>query len=104
MKKKNENYTYYTSKSITRHIFENCYSLSVHSPHQIIKNNPKVVGSIPTLVRVFLCPCVDPIPLVGPTLAWFTWVENNTSHYPPIVDSTQILTSIFETKKVDQIP
>ena len=25
----------------------------------------KVVGSIPTLVRVFLCPCVGPIPSVG---------------------------------------
>ena len=25
---------------------------------------------LPTLVRVFLCPCVDPIPLVGLTLTW----------------------------------
>ena len=30
-----------------------------------------VVGSIPTLVRVFLCPCVGPFPLVGLTLTWF---------------------------------
>ena len=36
-------------------------------------SNPKVVGSIPTLVRDFLCPCVGPIPSVGLTL---TWVEN----------------------------
>ena len=33
-------------------------------------SNPKVVGSIPTLVRVFLCPCVGPIPSVGLTLTW----------------------------------
>ena len=30
-------------------------------------SNPKVVGSIPTLVRVFFCPCVGPIPSVGLT-------------------------------------
>ena len=28
-------------------------------------SNPKVVGSNPTLVRVFLCPCVGPIPILG---------------------------------------
>ena len=32
------------------------------------RSNPKVVGSIPTLVRVFLCPCVGPFPSVGLTL------------------------------------
>ena len=33
------------------------------------------MGSIPTLVRVFLCPCVGPFPfsLVGLTLTWFIW-------------------------------
>ena len=36
-------------------------------------SDPKVVGSIPTLVRVFLCPCVGPIPLVRLTFSWFTW-------------------------------
>ena len=36
--------------------------------------NQKVVGSIPTLVTVFLCPCVGPIPLVGQTLTWFIHV------------------------------
>ena len=36
-------------------------------------SNPKVVGSIPTLVRVFLCPCVGPFPSVGITLTWFIW-------------------------------
>ena len=33
-------------------------------------SNPKVVGSIPTLVRVFLCPCEGPTPSVGLTLRW----------------------------------
>ena len=33
------------------------------------------------------CPCVGPIPLVGQTLAWFTWVENSTSHDPRVVNS-----------------
>ena len=28
------------------------------------RSNPKVVGLIPTLVRVFLCPCVGPFPVV----------------------------------------
>ena len=31
------------------------------------------MGSIPTLVRVFLCPCVGPLPSVGLTLTWFIW-------------------------------
>ena len=53
-------------------------------------SNPKVVGSIPTLVRVFLCPWVGPFPLVGLTLTWFTWVENSTWHYPLIVNSVEI--------------
>ena len=33
-------------------------------------SNPKVVGSIPTFVRAFLCPCVGPFPSVGLTLTW----------------------------------
>ena len=37
------------------------------------RSNPKVVGSIPTLVRVFLCPCVGAFPSVGLTLTWFIW-------------------------------
>ena len=36
-------------------------------------SNPKVVGSIPNLARVFLCPCVGPFPLVGLTLTCFIW-------------------------------
>ena len=40
------------------------------------RSNPKVVGSIPTLVRVFLCPCVGPFPSVGLTLTWFIWNRN----------------------------
>ena len=40
------------------------------------RSNPKVVGSIPTLVRVFLCPCVGPFPSVGLTLTWFIWDRN----------------------------
>ena len=36
-------------------------------------SNPKVVGSFPTLVRVFLCPCVGPFPSVGLMLTWFIW-------------------------------
>ena len=40
------------------------------------RSNPKVVGSIPTLVRVFLCPCVGPVPSVGLTLTWFIWDRN----------------------------
>ena len=35
------------------------------------RSHPKVVGSIPTLVRVFLYPCVGPFPSVGLTLTWF---------------------------------
>ena len=37
------------------------------------RSNPKVVGSIPTLVRVFLCPCVGPFASVGLALTWFIW-------------------------------
>ena len=44
------------------------------------KSNPKVVGSIPTLVRVFLCPCVGPFPSVGLTLTWFIWDRKLALH------------------------
>ena len=38
------------------------------------------MGSIPTLVRVFLCPCVGPFPSVGLTLTWFIWDRNIALH------------------------
>ena len=38
------------------------------------------MGSIPTLVRVFLCPCVGPFPSVGLTLTWFIWDINLALH------------------------
>ena len=44
-----------------------------------IMGNSKIENygnSIPTLVRIFLCPCVGPFPLVGLTLTWFIWVAN----------------------------
>ena len=44
------------------------------------RSNPKVVGSIPTLIRVFLCPCVGPFPSVGLTLTWFIWDRNLALH------------------------
>ena len=44
------------------------------------RSNQKVVGSIPTLVRVFLCPCVGPFPSVGLTLTWFIWDRNLALH------------------------
>ena len=40
----------------------------------------KGYGSIPTLVRVFLCPCVGPVPSVGLTLTWFIWDRNLALH------------------------
>ena len=97
----------------------NCRGFNIFSSHGLLpsdlvgqsverrRSNPKVVGSIPTLVRVFLCPCVGPVPSVGLTLTWFiwdrnlalhvtlqslqlthtwfTWVQNSTSHHPLIV-------------------
>ena len=44
------------------------------------RSNPKVVGSVPTLIRVFLCPCVGPVPSVGLTLTWFIWDRNIALH------------------------
>ena len=44
------------------------------------RSNPKVVGSIPTLVRVFLCPCVGPFPSVRLTLTWLIWDRNLALH------------------------
>ena len=38
------------------------------------------MGSIPTLVGVFLCPCVGPFPSVGLTLTWFIWDRNLALH------------------------
>ena len=34
--------------------------------------------SIPTLVRVFLCPCVGPFPSVGLTITWFIFIFNSS--------------------------
>ena len=39
-----------------------------------------MLKSIPTLVRVFLCPCVGPFPSVGLTLTWFIWDRNLALH------------------------
>ena len=44
------------------------------------RSNPKVVGSIPTLVRVFLCPCVGPFPSVRLSLSWLIWGRNLALH------------------------
>ena len=44
------------------------------------RSNAKVVGSIPTLVRVFLSSCVGPFPSVGLTLTWFIWDRNLALH------------------------
>ena len=44
-------------------------------------SNPKVVGLNPTLVRVFLCPCVGPFPSVGLTLTWYMGWNISTSHH-----------------------
>ena len=43
-------------------------------------SNPKVVGSNPTLVRVFLCPCVGPFPYVGLTLTSYMGWNISTLH------------------------
>ena len=44
--------------------------------------NPKVVGSIPTMVRVFLCPCVGPFPSVGLNAHMVHMgLKSSTSHY-----------------------
>ena len=70
----------------------NCRDFNIFSSHGLLpsdlvaqsverrRSNPKVVGSIPTLVRVFLCPCVGPVPSVGLTLTWFTWDRNLALH------------------------
>ena len=50
-----------------------CKSQKFTLPDEQRWSNPKVVGSIPTVVRVILCPCVGPFPLVGLTLTWFIW-------------------------------
>ena len=57
--------------------------------------NPKVVGSIPTLVRVFLCPCVGPFPLVGLTLTWFIWDRNLALHITLYSDNSSYLKTLF---------
>ena len=71
--------------NISVHVHVHCRDFNIFSSHSLLSSdlvaqsveqrgsNPKVVGSIPTLVRVFLCPCVGPFPLVGLTLTWFIW-------------------------------
>ena len=79
----------------------NCRDFNIFSSHDLLpsdlvgqsverrRSNPKVVGSIPTLVRVFLCPCVGPVPSVGLTLTWFIWDRNLALHV------TRTLFSLF---------
>ena len=71
---------------------QSCRDFNIFSSHGLLpsylvaqsverwRSNPKVVGSIPTLVRVFLCPCVGPVPSVGLTLTWFIWDRNLALH------------------------
>ena len=70
----------------------NCRDFNIFSSHGLLpsdlvaqllerrKSNLKVVGSIPTLVRVFLCPCVGPVPSVGLTPTWLMWDRNLALH------------------------
>ena len=63
------------------------------------------MGSIPTLVRVFLCPCVGPFPSVGLTLTWFIWGRNLALHITfysvnSVYDNTQLCIS-FKDCDVD---
>ena len=53
--------------------------------NEFISNSHSIprVGSIPTLVRVFLCPCVGPFPSVGLTLTWFIWGQEPMSKSLP---------------------
>ena len=73
-------------------IHVNCRDFNILSSHGLLpsdlvaqsverrRSNPKVVGSIPTLVRDFLCPCVGPDLSVGLTLTWFIWDRNIALH------------------------
>ena len=66
----------------------NCRDFNIFSSHGLLpsdlvaqsverrRSNPKVVDLIPTLFRVFLCPCVGPVPSVGLTLTCFIWDRN----------------------------
>ena len=63
-------------------LYLNCSEIDIFISHDMLPSdlvaqsvehrwsNPKVVGSIPTLVRVFLCPCAGPIPSVGLMLVY----------------------------------
>ena len=80
--------TLYSVNSVHVH----CRDFNIFSSHGLLpsdlvaqsverrRSNPKVLGSIPTLVRVFLCPCVGPFPSVGLTLTWFIWDRNLALH------------------------
>ena len=52
------------------------------------------MGSFPTLVRVFLCPCVGPVPSVGLTLTWFIWDRNLALHVT--LHSRQLILSLCQ--------
>ena len=77
-----------------------CCEFNIFSSHSLLPSdlvaqsveqpcsNPKVVGSIPTLVSVFLCSCVGPFPSVGLTLTWFIHVCSNISATRPTFAKT----------------
>ena len=79
-------------KQILVLVHVHCRDFNIFSSHALLpsdlvaqsvewrRSNPKVVGSIPTLFRVFLCPCVGPFPSVGLTLTWFIWDRNRALH------------------------
>ena len=63
------------------------FSVSTPSKHVSVSptnGNGPTQGQRKTLtrvgVRVFLCPCVGPFPLVGLTLTWFIWGRNLALH------------------------
>ena len=59
------------------------------------------VSVSPTLVRVFLCPCVGPFPSVGLTLTWFIWDRYLALHILHSIQLTRLaeyVTWKFEKK------
>ena len=80
-------------RNLSLYLHIHCRAINIFISHDLLPSdlvaqsveqwwsNLKVVGSNPTLVRVFLCPCVGPFPSVGLTLTWYMGWNISTLHH-----------------------
>ena len=97
-------------RNLSLYLHIHCRAINIFISHNLLPSdlvaqsveqrwsNSKVVGSNPTLVRVFLCPCVGPFPSVGLTLTWYMGWNISTSNHIVSLFQVQTVCIIAQVK------